>query len=158
MKSHAITVLACSCLLAHATLVGAVVLYGLQLQGAEQPAPAAPDPIPTAVRSAAAHMAKDGRLEVFTVTGVAPDLRYQVKLVDVATDQPVMATFAGDGALLSVLSIVDGAKAGPAPTEALAAPPRSARPDGREGPPAIPPAAVPPADKPAPLLPPVPGH
>lgn len=156
MKSHAITVLACSCLLAHATLVGAVVLYGLQLQGAEQPAPAAPDPIPTAVRSAAAHMAKDGRLEVFTVTGVAPGLRYQVRLTDVATDQPVMATFAGDGTLLSVLSIASGAKTGPAPTEALPAPPRSSRPDGREEPPVIPPSAVAPADGASPAQPPLP--
>lgn len=149
VKPPTITVLARSCV-----LVAGLLVQGLLIQAAEPPfAPPAPDPIPTAVRTAAAHLAKDGRLEVFTVTGVAPDLRYQVRLIDVATDQPVMATFAGDGTLLSVLSLPSGAKSGPAPSEALPSPPRSERPDGHEGPPAIPP-----ADKPSPIPPQIPAH
>lgn len=86
----------------HAPLA-ALLLTTLLCYGAE-PQPTL-DPIPPAVRTAAIKMARGGVVDLFDVITHERRTLYQVRLVDSATDQPALATFAEDGSLVSIAPI-----------------------------------------------------
>lgn len=62
------------------------------------------DPIPPVVRSAANKLAREGSITLFDVISQRRTL-YQVRLIDVATNRPALATFAADGSLVSLAEI-----------------------------------------------------
>ena len=66
--------------------------------------PSTLDPIPPVVRSAATKLGREGSIALFDVITQRRTL-YQVRLVEVATNRPALATFAADGSLVSLAEI-----------------------------------------------------
>ncbi len=85
--------------------LAALFFITLVAHGAEPQPAILPDPIPPAVRTAAAKLARSGVVELFDVLNLDHRILYQLRLVDAATNKPALATFAEDGSLVTIAPI-----------------------------------------------------
>ena len=93
-----------------------------------------PDLVPPAVRRAAVKLAGggNGKIDHFDLITVDQHTVYQTRIIDVATNQPVLATFMSDGTLQSITPIPTKK---PVETPGVKQPEPSAVPSGTSQPP-----------------------